>query len=230
MPSIGVLCCSRVATSGATGVVLAAPALPAITPSCSHFLHCNSNATRLRPPEQSSRRAASRQAVAVSLRGGFRRRACLAEAAGGRGGGPVFANDVVTVAFRSVRQRGDDLVGALTAVKRLDERLHDRHRAVDRPRVAPRLEVVRRRNVPVAEPGRLVEEQAGVDAQRHRRIASPNCKSAGALSTGFDSPTTSSTCTWLARSRPPTRGAPCSGRRHDFWRRQVAAPARQAPR
>src|SRR5688572_33095773 len=44
MPSTGVLAVSRVGTSAATGVVVAVPAVPAITPSCSHFLHCNSNA------------------------------------------------------------------------------------------------------------------------------------------------------------------------------------------
>jgi hypothetical protein len=59
---------------------------------------------------------------------------------------------------------GHDLVQRLALIERQDQRLHDRRGAVVRPRVAPLLEEMRRRHVPLAELGRLVVEKAYVDA------------------------------------------------------------------
>ena len=52
-------------------------------------------------------------------------------------------------------------------VDRRDERLDQRHRAVERARVAPGLEEVRFRHVPVAALGRFVVVQAEVHGRRH---------------------------------------------------------------
>ncbi len=52
-------------------------------------------------------------------------------------------------------------------VERRDQRLHERDGAVDGAQVAPALERVRGRQVPVAALGRLVEVEAVMDAQRH---------------------------------------------------------------
>jgi hypothetical protein len=56
-------------------------------------------------------------------------------------------------------------VRGLSFVERRDQRLHDRDRAVVGASVAPGLERVSRRNVPVAELGGLVVVEGPVDAQ-----------------------------------------------------------------
>ena len=50
-------------------------------------------------------------------------------------------------------------------VKRRDQWLHDRHRAVVRARVAPRFQVMRGRNVPVTNVGSFVVVETEVRAQ-----------------------------------------------------------------
>jgi hypothetical protein len=55
---------------------------------------------------------------------------------------PVVAHGLVTGGLEPAADDGQDLVGGAALVKRLDERLHDRSGAVERPRIAPRLQVV----------------------------------------------------------------------------------------
>ena len=78
---------------------------------------------------------------------------------------PVFPDHVVARAFRPFGHRRNHFVRRLAAVERLDQRLHDRHGPVDGARVAPGLEKVRARDMPVAQRRGLVEEQARVDHQ-----------------------------------------------------------------
>ncbi len=64
-------------------------------------------------------------------------------------------------------ERGDHFVRRTALVERLDQRLAHRHRAVGGAGVAPRLEVVRLRDVPLAVDGGLVAVQAEMDGERH---------------------------------------------------------------
>src|SRR5205085_3617247 len=66
-------------------------------------------------------------------------------------GGIGLAHDVVTGLLPSAEQSGEHLVRGLALVERLDQRLHDGHRAVVRARIAPALEWMGRRDVPVTE-------------------------------------------------------------------------------
>ena len=80
--------------------------------------------------------------------------------------GPVSLHNVVGGAFRLPRQHGQHFVRGLTRVERRDQRLHDGDRAIVRPAIAPRLQVMRRGQMPVAKLAGLVLLQAQVDAQR----------------------------------------------------------------
>ncbi len=82
-------------------------------------------------------------------------------------GRPALVDGVVPRPLGCVGERGDDFESRLAVVERLDERLHDGRGAVVRPLVAPRLEVVRLGNLPVAARGRLAGDEAQVHAQRH---------------------------------------------------------------
>ena len=79
---------------------------------------------------------------------------------------PEGLDDVVSRPIRLVREGREQLVGGLARKERSDERLKNRDRAVDGARVAPRLEVVGRRDVPVAHPRGLVVVEAPVDPER----------------------------------------------------------------
>ena len=90
--------------------------------------------------------------------------------------------DVVRGALRPIAHRGQHFVRRLAAVERRDERLHDRDSAVVAARVAPRLQEVRLRNLPVAQRRRLVVVEAQVDAKlRPCSSASAKSRSAGAV-------------------------------------------------
>ena len=78
---------------------------------------------------------------------------------------PIVADDLVRAALGLVGQRREDLVGGLTGVERRDQRLHDRSGPVEGARVAPGLEEVRFRDVPVAERGGLVLVRAEMDPE-----------------------------------------------------------------
>ena len=58
-------------------------------------------------------------------------------------------------------------MGRPALVERLDQRLHDRGRAVEGAGVAPRFQVVGLGQMPVALPRRFVLVEAQMDAQRH---------------------------------------------------------------
>ena len=62
---------------------------------------------------------------------------------------PRLAHSLIRAQLRLVQQRLENVMRCLAAIERLNQRLHNRHRAVIRPRVRPRLQRVRRRNVPV---------------------------------------------------------------------------------
>jgi hypothetical protein len=87
------------------------------------------------------------------------------EAGAGQHPVPVVFDDVVARLLGLIRERREQLVGRLAAEEWRDERLQDRDGAVVRARVAPGLERVRRRDVPVAEARGLVVVEAEVDAQ-----------------------------------------------------------------
>src|SRR5207248_6950597 len=78
---------------------------------------------------------------------------------------PELANEVVARPLRPVAHRGEHFVRALAAVERGDQRLDDRRCAVVRARVAPRLQEMRFRNLPVAQLRRLVVVQAQMRAK-----------------------------------------------------------------
>ncbi len=81
---------------------------------------------------------------------------------------PVGAEDVGARLPRLLgHERADHLVGRPSAVERRDQRLNDGDDAVGRARVAPRFQVVRGRDVPLAERRGLVPVQAVMDRQPH---------------------------------------------------------------
>ena len=80
---------------------------------------------------------------------------------------PVLTNGVVRRTLGPLREHRHDIVGGVAAVERLHERLYDRGAPVERPRVAPMLEIVRLVDVPLAERGRLVVVEREVRANRH---------------------------------------------------------------
>ena len=76
-------------------------------------------------------------------------------------------NDVVIFLIEILaEEKLHDLVNALAVVKRLDQRLNDRHRSVVGTRVAPAFEIMLFRNVPVAKLGRFVEMRSEMNAKR----------------------------------------------------------------
>ena len=78
----------------------------------------------------------------------------------------MFANDFVIGADRLLLlHRAEQFVNGSAAVKRRDQRLLERHRAIERTHVAPRLEIVRLRNVPGANGGRFVVINADVNVR-----------------------------------------------------------------
>src|SRR5688572_2404946 len=81
---------------------------------------------------------------------------------------PVTTNDVVIFLIEILaEEKLHDLVNAAAVVERLDERLDDRDRTVVGPGVAPGLEIVFLRDVPVTKLASLVEMRAEVDSKRH---------------------------------------------------------------
>ena len=147
---------------------------------------------------------------------------------------PVLPHDVVAVALRPIRHRRDHFVRRLAAVQRLDQRLHDRHGAVDRARVAPRFEVVRGRACASGSASPVSSKNRPECTTQADLAASPraNLQSAGARehrvrladdhqhlhAAGVDV------------GRPARRSAACCSRRHDFRRRQIRRPARRSRR
>ena len=69
---------------------------------------------------------------------------------------PVIAHNFVTRALRLPCNRREDLVRCASSVQRRDQRLQDRCRAVVRAHVAPGLEIMRLRNMPVTQSRRFV--------------------------------------------------------------------------
>ena len=78
--------------------------------------------------------------------------------------GPVVFHNLVRGALQLPRQHGQHFVRGLARVERRDQRLHDGHRAIVCPAVAPRLQVMGHGQVPVAKLAGLVFVQAQVDA------------------------------------------------------------------
>ena len=204
---------------------------PAITPSCSHLRHARSNGD--------GATGAAVRPVAGGAAGGARcgcrrlRAGCgpAAPAQGAGGGarrpgrqpavGPELAHQVVAGALGRFAERGEHFVRRLAAVERRDQRLHDRHRAVVGADVAPRLEEVRFRDVPVAERGGLVlvaarGARAAAPSPARRRTSDrpvrcrPGCRRGSAGSStvpAFISPTSSLQAGELVRSAALRRSA-----------------------
>ena len=73
---------------------------------------------------------------------------------------PVFLDDIeIFLVETFLEEKLDDLVNTLSVVKRCDQRLHDRSRAVECTSIAPAFEVVLFGNVPLALLCRLIEIQ-----------------------------------------------------------------------
>src|SRR5215213_4314947 len=77
---------------------------------------------------------------------------------------PETLHNVVWPAIVLIRKQREQLVRRPAFVKGLDQRLHDRHSAVKRTRVAPRFKIMRSGHVPVTQLRRLVFEFAQMDA------------------------------------------------------------------
>ena len=94
---------------------------------------------------------------------------------------PIAFDDVVSARFRRVEEHLQHLVSGAAVVERLDERLLDGDRAIESARVAPAFQIVRLRQMPLADLGGLVLVEAQVradacflesirQAQFHRRV------------------------------------------------------------
>ncbi len=79
---------------------------------------------------------------------------------------PMRADDLPAGSLLQIGQQRHHFVGGPALVQRLDQRLHDRRRPVVALRIAPRLQVMRLGQVPVALVRGLIEEQAVVNAER----------------------------------------------------------------
>src|SRR5262249_55143689 len=88
---------------------------------------------------------------------------------------PVLLHKVMTAETRLASKHGDDFVGAFSAVKRLNQRLYDGGSAVISAGIAPRLKVVRFRDVPVAQFRSLIAMRAEVNL-RGDRIRLQGCR------------------------------------------------------
>ena len=80
---------------------------------------------------------------------------------------PVLAHDIVAPGLGALDEGGDQLVRGEPAVQGGDQRLDDRDGATGRASVAPALQSVRRREMPLAQDRRFVEVQTVVDPQGH---------------------------------------------------------------
>ena len=85
--------------------------------------------------------------------------------------GPVALDDLVTAALRLIGEHLQNLDGGARRIQRLDQRLLNGDRAVEGARIAPGFQVVRLRQVPLADLGGLVVVQAQVDA--HAGLVDP---------------------------------------------------------
>jgi len=73
---------------------------------------------------------------------------------------PVGLYEIVSREAGLAREDGNDLVRALAAVERLNERLNDADRSIVGAGVAPGLEIMRLRHMPMAKLGGLVAMRA----------------------------------------------------------------------
>ena len=79
---------------------------------------------------------------------------------------PVCLDEIASCEAGLSSQDGDDFMGALAAVERLNQRLNDADRAVVGAGIAPGFEIVRFGNVPLAKLGGLV----AMRAEKHFQI------------------------------------------------------------
>ena len=82
---------------------------------------------------------------------------------------PKGADDLVAAARRFLQQRSEQFMPRLPAKERLDHRLHDCGRAVERTRIAPALQRVRFRSMPATDLRRFVVKQPDVYRPRDFR-------------------------------------------------------------
>src|SRR2546423_8033052 len=80
---------------------------------------------------------------------------------------PVSTDDLIPRRDALPCECGEQLMRRAPLIERRDQRLHDRRGAVEGPRIAPRLQIMRLGQMPVALPRGLVLVQAEADAQRH---------------------------------------------------------------
>ncbi len=78
---------------------------------------------------------------------------------------PVLLNQIVSGETRLAGENRDDFVRGLAAIQRLDQRLNDAHCAVIGAGIAPRFEIVRFGNVPLAKFGGLVAMRTETNLQ-----------------------------------------------------------------
>ena len=94
---------------------------------------------------------------------------------------PGLAHRIVGAQHRLIQQRLQNMMRRLAAIERIDHRLHNRNRAVVGPHIRPRLEIMRRGNVPVRLLARLVDMRAQMRDDLALLKASAKFRSAGAL-------------------------------------------------
>ena len=94
---------------------------------------------------------------------------------------PCLADEIVRRDVQTTRQGQQHFVHRARVVKRFDERLHDAQRAVEGAGVAPALQEMRFRDVPLAQLGGLVGVQAEVHAPLHAAQHRPEVQVGGCV-------------------------------------------------
>ena len=94
---------------------------------------------------------------------------------------PIAADNIMPGRPRLSSQHRQDFMRRLAVIQRCYKRLDNTQRAVIGTCIAPRLQEVRFRNVPMAEFGGFVLVKAEVNSQLYLEKVLANCKSTGAL-------------------------------------------------
>ena len=76
---------------------------------------------------------------------------------------PCHSHCVICAQTRLIQQRLHQLVRALSTVKRIDQRLHDRNRSAVDHRIRPRFKIVRLRHMPIRHLAGLVQPRSQVN-------------------------------------------------------------------